>query len=178
MRERQDEVHPRPIVPRRRRRCRLVGCHDRECCHLNVAVMRPGLSMAASTTQTCLAWEVRRAAASPREPQLPPQLDPGELDGLRHDANVSESELAGVSLVDQSVSGVTFGTVRLADVDLSGSRLEHLRITDGALRRCNLANVHAARASLNRVTVEGSRMTGIAVREATLRDVSLRGCRI
>ncbi len=121
---------------------------------------------------------VPRAAAPPREPRLPLQLDRGAIDTLHHDGELSESELAGASLANQSASGFRFVTVRLADVDLSGSRLEHLAITDGALRRSNLANVHAARASLNRVSVEGSRMTGIAMPEAALKDVSLQGCRI
>ena len=109
---------------------------------------------------------------------MPPQLEAGELHELRHDVNVSESDVSGAVVVDQTASGVTFASVRLADADLSGSRLEHLRITDGVLQRCNLANVHAARASLHRVAIEGSRMTGMAFAEATLRDVTLSGSRI
>jgi hypothetical protein len=65
---------------------------------------------------------------------LPLQLDRCEIDTLRHDGDLNESELTGLSLVDQNANGVTLATVLLTDLDLSRSRLEHLTITDGALR--------------------------------------------
>lgn len=119
-----------------------------------------------------------RATATPQEPRLPLRLAQGEVAELHHDDNVNEIELGNVSLVDQRANGVAFEAVRFSNVDVSGSQLEHLRMADGALHRCNLANVHARRASLTRVAVAGSRMTGIAMPEATLRDLTLSDCRI
>jgi hypothetical protein len=68
--------------------------------------------------------------------------------------------------------------VRLTNVDLSGSRLESLRVVDGELRGCNLGNVQALGAELTRLDIEGGRLTGLALSEAVLRDVTLKDCRI
>ena len=117
-------------------------------------------------------------ASSPGPPELPRQLDRSEIAALDHDARVADVELAGGSLVDQHANGVAFQTVKLAHVDLSGSRLEHLRVTDGQLDECNLANVHGRSASVKRVAIDGSRLTGIDFAEGALVDITLRGCRI
>jgi uncharacterized protein YjbI with pentapeptide repeats len=98
-----------------------------------------------------------RAAPSPQGPRLPELLEPVEIAGLHHDATVSESQITGASLVDQRANGVRFATVELTNVELSGSHLEHLSITDGALRQCNLANVHARAA---RATASASAAAG------------------
>jgi uncharacterized protein YjbI with pentapeptide repeats len=119
-----------------------------------------------------------RAVPTPQEPRLPRELGLGEVAELHHDATVSEIELADVALVDQRANGVSFAAVRLSNVDLSGSHLDHLRIADGTLLRCNLANVRARNASITRVAVEGSRITGLTAPRATLRDLTLRDCRI
>jgi uncharacterized protein YjbI with pentapeptide repeats len=98
------------------------------------------------------------ATPSPGQPQLPPQINPGEIAALDHDARVTDIELSDVTLADQHANGVTFETVRLARVDLSGSRLEHLRIIDGVLGGCNLANLHGRSASMsNTMSVSRSR---------------------
>jgi uncharacterized protein YjbI with pentapeptide repeats len=117
-------------------------------------------------------------APSPSSPELPVQLEHSEIAALDHDAKVADVELARSSLADQHANGVAFQTVKLAHVDLSGSRLEHLRITDGQLDECNLANVHGRSASIKRVAIDGSRLTGIDLAEGALMDVTLRGCRI
>jgi uncharacterized protein YjbI with pentapeptide repeats len=121
---------------------------------------------------------VSRGAASPRPPDLPAQLDAVEVKALSHDGAFTEVEVAGGWLVDQHANGVVFETVKLASVDLSGSRLDHLRISDGALTACNLANLQARSASLTRVSIDASRLTGIVLSQGKLVDVTLRGCRV
>jgi uncharacterized protein YjbI with pentapeptide repeats len=105
-------------------------------------------------------------------------LDRGEITVLHHDDRICDVELTEVALGEQHASGVAFETVKLAGADLSGSRLEHLRIVDGALYDCNLANVYAHNARMNRVAIERSRMTGVDLADAALVDVTIRGCRV
>ncbi len=118
------------------------------------------------------------AAAPPGEPELPAQLEPVELVALDHDANVTEIELTGASLVDQHAKGVTLETAKLVHVDLSGSRLEHLGVVDGIFAGCNLANVHGTSARLVRLVVTGCRLTGLELSEGELSDVAFRDCRV
>ncbi|HTA14908.1 MAG TPA: pentapeptide repeat-containing protein [Solirubrobacteraceae bacterium] len=126
----------------------------------------------------CLAVGMGSVAPIPRKPELPAQLERGEIAALGHDAGLSEIELVGISLVDQRAKGVCLDTVRLVGVDLSGSHLEHLRILHAALNDCDLANLNARGAQLKSVTIEGSRLTGIDLSEGVLTDVVLRGCRV
>jgi uncharacterized protein YjbI with pentapeptide repeats len=62
--------------------------------------------------------------------------------------------------------------------DASGAALRELSLVDSRLDRCNLANVEARSAAWIRVEVEGSRMTGLSVPEALLRDVRIRDTRL
>jgi uncharacterized protein YjbI with pentapeptide repeats len=116
-------------------------------------------------------------AAEPRHPELADELAHVEIATLGHDAAIGEVELSQAQLPDQRANGVSFDSVRLAGVDLSGSRLEHLSVVNGVLAGCNLANVHGASARLSRASVQTSRLTGMVLSEATLTDVTLRGCR-
>jgi uncharacterized protein YjbI with pentapeptide repeats len=121
---------------------------------------------------------MRTAAPIPEAPRLPQELDRCEVAELRHGDHIAELELGDLLLVDQRANGVRLEAITASNVDLSGSRLEHASIADSALRRCNLANMQARNAGLLRVVVEESRMTGLAVPEGTLRDVTIRDCRI
>ena len=44
--------------------------------------------------------------------------------------------------------------------------------------KCNLANLRGLGAQATRVTIEGSRLTGISLMEASLRDITVRDCRV
>lgn len=117
-------------------------------------------------------------AHAPESPDLPAQLEPGDISELVHDAAHVETDLSDVALIDQRANGVMFETVRLGNVDLCGSRLEGLRVADSALKRCNLANIQARRTHATRVTINTSRLTGIHLPEAVLRDVMIQDCRV
>src|SRR5208282_17697 len=82
--------------------------------------------LAGALAQPRLSWcavKMRPNAPPPRQPQLPPRLDRGDVIALDHDGRLSELELSRASLAEQHANGVTFQTVRLDDVDLSGSRM-------------------------------------------------------
>lgn len=106
------------------------------------------------------------------------KLERADITALAHDAAYVDIDLADAALPDQHARGVGFETVKLTKVDLSGSRLDHLRVADGELSACNLANVQGRGADLMRVIIETSRLTGIALPETVLRDVTMRECRI
>lgn len=114
----------------------------------------------------------------PHPPELPYQLERAELGALAHDVAYEEIEVADAAVPDQHAGGVTLQTVRLTKVDLSGSRLEHLKLIDSRLSACSLANVQGRRANVTRVAIATSRLTGIHLPEATLRDVTIQGCRV
>jgi uncharacterized protein YjbI with pentapeptide repeats len=118
-----------------------------------------------------------RTASSPQSPDLPSELEPGNVSVLAHDGTYRDIELSDLALAEARANGVTFHTTRLVNVDVSASQLDDLRLTQRALKGCNLANTQAQRAAATRVTVETSRLTGIDLREATLRDVTFRDCR-
>ena len=68
--------------------------------------------------------------------------------------------------------------VVVRDAVLSGARLGRLGLLDCAFSRCDLAGLDASASSLVRVELAGSRLTGGSFKEALLRDVVLRDCRM
>ncbi len=114
---------------------------------------------------------------APKLPRLPSPLEDKKIGVLAHDAAYTDMRLSDVVWSDQHADGVHFETVRMANVDLSGARLEKLRMSDGELTRCNLANLHGLGAQASRVVIEGSRLTGISLTDASLCDVTVRNCR-
>jgi uncharacterized protein YjbI with pentapeptide repeats len=109
---------------------------------------------------------------------MPAALEDVEPGDLGHDRVCAEVRLAGGALTGRHAQGVTLESAELRAVDLSGSRLAHLTATDAIFTDCDLANIAGDRADLTRVSIERSRMTGIRLTQGSLRDVTLRGCRV
>lgn len=126
----------------------------------------------------CLACAVPAAAGSPDPPELPSEL--ALLDGAAVEAEASfiELELSGNSWPGVEAKDVSFKASRLVNVDLSGAVLERLWLSHCELRGCNLANLQATAARVQKTRISDSRMTGIAFAEATLSDVTFSGCRV
>jgi uncharacterized protein YjbI with pentapeptide repeats len=103
----------------------------------------------------------RRAAMAPREP-VRPSLPPD-----RAPVDPSADELA------DGLQGAL-----LRDATLGGARLGSLGMLDCVLEHCDLAALEASGASLARVALTGSRLTGVVATEARLKDVSLIDCRL
>lgn len=113
----------------------------------------------------------------PRPPRLPSRLEETQHGALEHDAVVSDARLSHVAWADQHAGGVRLRAVRVANGDLAGARLEKLALDDCELTGCELANLQAPGTQATRVRIEGSRLTGITLREGSLRDVVVRRCR-
>lgn len=67
---------------------------------------------------------------------------------------------------------------RMVDADLSGQKIRDWRLHDVAIERGNLANLVAPECSLRRVTVTGTRLTGVQWTRGSIGDVVFRDCRI
>jgi uncharacterized protein YjbI with pentapeptide repeats len=66
---------------------------------------------------------------------------------------------------------------RIAAERIDASREKPLELTDAELLRCDLSNVHAPGSTLVRVAISDGRLTGLALTESRLRDVTIDGCR-
>jgi uncharacterized protein YjbI with pentapeptide repeats len=97
------------------------------------------------------------AAREPLAPRLPADLAP----------------LPAVPDLGEGVEGAL-----LRDASLAGQELGRLGMLDCALERCDLSGLQAAKSSLVRVSVGGSRLTGLLAGEVLLRDVLFRDCRM
>ena len=117
-------------------------------------------------------------ASTPQPPRLPTGLGRLEIDALAHDEVYTEAELSDLALSDQDSNGVEMREVKLTNVALTGSRLDQLKVTDGELVSCDLSNLEGRGVKATRVTIESSRLTGVALREAALHDLGVRGCRV
>ncbi|MGZ4173419.1 MAG: pentapeptide repeat-containing protein [Solirubrobacteraceae bacterium] len=121
---------------------------------------------------------MRPAAFAPIPPELPAELEPLEVGVLFHDSSHADGELSGAELGNRSARGVSFRRARLDHCALSGAGLDGLRLAAVELVSCDAANLRARRASLTRVAIRASRMTGVEFGEAELSDVTVQGCRV
>lgn len=120
----------------------------------------------------------RVAADPPSPPRLPEQLEPAAIASAGCADGATEIQLAEEEFSGRSAARVRLDAVRLTRLDLSGSRFPDLRIVDAELSDCDLANVYGRGAVVSRVAIVRSRLTGIAVGEAALGDLSVRDCRV
>jgi uncharacterized protein YjbI with pentapeptide repeats len=76
----------------------------------------------------------RPAASAPLAPDLPPELNPGEIKALAHDESVAELELTGVVLTEQRANGVSLA----ASSHLRGLPARPERLPGSLARICPL----------------------------------------
>jgi uncharacterized protein YjbI with pentapeptide repeats len=114
--------------------------------------------------------------SAPDPPDLPTELGDAALESLHDEARFSEVALAGAA-PEQRARSVAFSAVTLEDVDLSGSRLDQVSLVDTRVTGGNWSNVLSRAARALRAEFAGTRATGLALTDADLRDVVLRGCR-
>jgi uncharacterized protein YjbI with pentapeptide repeats len=87
-----------------------------------------------------------------------------------------------VIVVETSLTGIDARALGFSDsefdgTDLSGAKLQNLFLVDCALRRTNLANTVVRNGSMRRVTVAGSRLTGLQWTGGEVRESSFDECR-
>lgn len=112
----------------------------------------------------------------PRAPRVAVEL---ERPALVRDVFVDEAAhegllLDGIEFADIEAEKVEFKQFVLTEVGLSGAKLDRLDLEDGSIIGCDLANLRAQSASLERVVIEASRLTGAVLVEPRLIDVVFR----
>ncbi len=117
-------------------------------------------------------------AEQPRLPGLDEDLPVLDVDALGHEDTFDGVRVEGAALAGMRASGVTFTSSRLVDVELGGANLEALALTEVVVARGDLSNVEARRAGIRVAALSGCRMTGIALTQATLLDVTIRGAQL
>ncbi|MFB9546285.1 pentapeptide repeat-containing protein [Micromonospora sagamiensis] len=122
----------------------------------------------------------RSSARSPREPQNP--VPPDEVKLFEATEVEPESQWERWAfyrscLAGQDASAVAFAQCRFRGADLSGCRLDQLAVTDCLVTDSNWANLRADGASMTRVRLAQSRLTGMTWADGLLRDVTATGCR-
>lgn len=120
-------------------------------------------------------------AKPPHLPQIPAPEDLAPItvpSALDHDESHTEFRAEDCSLPGQAARGLTVASARLEGVNLSESTFDSLYLNEAALIRSDLANTRAARANLTRVSFESARLTGLALTDSILHDVTFRGCRL
>jgi uncharacterized protein YjbI with pentapeptide repeats len=127
-----------------------------------------------------------RAAQPPEPPDLPDDLEVGEIEALGDDDAYVEIELADVSLVDSQAGGVTFETVNGAR--LTGLALAEAGLRDVAIRDCRADLATFAAGRLARVTFEdcllaqadftGAQLESVRFHRCDLTGASFRGARL
>src|SRR4051795_6945302 len=104
----------------------------------------------------------------------PLSLKPGDVaDGESwEDVVVVETSLTGID-----ARALGFSDSEFDGTDLSGAKLQNLFLVDCSLRRANLANTVVRNGSMRRVTVAGSRLTGLQWTGGGGREAAGAGCR-
>jgi uncharacterized protein YjbI with pentapeptide repeats len=122
-------------------------------------------------------------AGRPREPlrpRLPGTLGPAvlPLHDLRDGGVLLALEYAGADLAGRDVAAVEIDQCRFRSTSFTGTELDRAVICDCAFESCDLANIRAMDCGLLRVTVSGSRMTGLSWAGGSVRETALRSCRM
>lgn len=112
----------------------------------------------------------------PRPPRLAVDPEPPEVAG---EVFVDEAihrglRLEGVRCSDVEAEKVELKNFVLTEVDLSEAKLDRLDLEDGSINICNLANLRSQSCTLDRIEIEGSRLTGATLVEPRLVDVVFR----
>jgi uncharacterized protein YjbI with pentapeptide repeats len=84
--------------------------------------------------------------------------------------------LEGVRFAEIGAENVELKRFVLTEVDLSGAELDRFNLEDGSIHGCDPANVRSERCSLDRVVIQGSRLTGAMLVAPRLRDMVFRDC--
>lgn len=109
---------------------------------------------------------------APSPPDLPPSLEAATVADHDLEDEATFVRLAfGIALPDREAESVEFDECRFDGADLSGGVLPRARFGDCLLEHANLANLRMDKGSLLRVRVAASRMTGLHLLDAALRDV-------
>jgi uncharacterized protein YjbI with pentapeptide repeats len=124
--------------------------------------------------------EGRTRLRPPASPRLPATFRPAKLpdDDLKDDGVYVSLEYDGIDLARRDAVSAEVDQCRYTDVSLAQTELDRVMIADTVFERCDLANLRARGCSLVRVTLGSSRMTGLSWAEGSVRETTMRDCRV
>jgi uncharacterized protein YjbI with pentapeptide repeats len=114
----------------------------------------------------------------------PPQLPPSRQIAVLPDYDVEDEatyralDFLDLDLTGREAQSVEFDGCHFKGTDLGETVLDKSGFADCLVENCNLANLRASDASIRRVRISMSRMTGFQVINGGLRDVSFVDCRL
>lgn len=106
------------------------------------------------------------------------ELEWTEVDRLEPEFELERVRIASADLREAEAGSGRLEQAQLEDVDLGESKLRGLALIDVIAERLGAANGGWGGATLRRVSLLGSRLTGIDLGEAHLEDVQLNGCKL
>ncbi|MFG1605329.1 pentapeptide repeat-containing protein [Actinoplanes sp. NPDC049265] len=122
----------------------------------------------------------RPRSGPPRPPQTPAELTPAagiQLE-LEPEQTVRTAAYDDIDLAGSRAEGVEFRQCRFRKAALAGSHLPQIRFVDCVIEATDLSNLRAERGAFERLRVADSRMTGLALNDGVLSDVTFTGCKI
>jgi uncharacterized protein YjbI with pentapeptide repeats len=117
---------------------------------------------------------------APAGPRLPGSLSPAAfpLHDLLDGGVLLAVEYAGADLAGRDAAAVEIDQCRFRNTAFVGTELDRAVISDSAFESCDLANIRAQDCGLLRVTVSGSRMTGLSWAGGGVRETAFGSCRM
>ncbi len=112
-----------------------------------------------------------------------PDLDRGELavleiDRLEAGFRLEDVQLVGLILANAGAGSGRIVRAHLVDLDLGASRLRALELLDVIAERIDAANGDWGGAHIRRTRFSDSRLTGLNLAEARIKEVSFRACKL
>jgi hypothetical protein len=116
----------------------------------------------------------------PTAPKLPASLTPARSpeDDLSDDGVYLSLEYESSDFADRRASSAEIDQCRFKTVNFGRCELDRALISDSVFQGCDFANLRARDSSLVRVSISGSRMTGIAWADGSLKEVTVESCRM
>jgi hypothetical protein len=87
-------------------------------------------------------------------------------------------EFQDLDLSNRAVASVEVDQCRFKSVNFGQTELDRAVISDAVFQGCDFANLRARECSLVRVSLAGSRMTGLSWVQGSLREARFEGCRM
>ncbi|GAA2519560.1 pentapeptide repeat-containing protein [Winogradskya humida] len=121
---------------------------------------------------------VRRT--EPKAPVLPSALKEAPLPEheLTPEAQFQELAFYDVDLTDSMAEQVEFTQCRFRGARMAESKLPGVRLADCVVEQSDWSNLRAEQGTMTRVSLAGSRMTGLAWNGGMLRDVAVDDCKL
>jgi uncharacterized protein YjbI with pentapeptide repeats len=133
------------------------------------------------TPRSAAARKARQVrGGEPRPPVEPEESHPASTleTEVEHEQTVEAARYDDADLADLLAERVEFLQCRFRSARLARSRFSRVRFIDCLVERSDLSNMRGDSGALERVRIAGSRMTGFALNDGLVRDVTFDDCKI